>query len=216
MLRTLLCLLVLVENILCCTIKTWNPFHPRNKHFAALILARGGSKSIPLKNLSLIGNLTLLEKSLGVIESAQVFDSIWVSTDNEEIALKASRVNVHYNVNNNVSGDFSSSIDAVKYFLTFHKEIDILALVQCTSPFLNRNHLKRGVSILRSGEECSFAVTKNTKLHWGRTSNGIFPVNFDPKSRPRRQDIKNQFTENGMFYISTRKLLNSGYFQNRR
>lgn len=58
---------------------------------AALILARGGSKGIKLKNIQKIDDKTLLGISLTEIQHAGVFESVWVSTDHDEIAKEAEK-----------------------------------------------------------------------------------------------------------------------------
>ena len=61
--------------------------HP---HLAGLILARGGSRGIPLKNLSRLGGRPLLQWSLdAMIQKPTPFDSVWVSTDHDAIAACA-------------------------------------------------------------------------------------------------------------------------------
>lgn len=57
----------------------------------ALILARGGSKGIKLKNIQKINGVTLLGISLTEIQRSKLFESIWVSTDHEDIALEAEK-----------------------------------------------------------------------------------------------------------------------------
>lgn len=52
----------------------------------ALILARGGSKGIRLKNIVRVGNQTLLGRALDTIRTFERFNGVWVSTDNELIA----------------------------------------------------------------------------------------------------------------------------------
>lgn len=62
------------------------------KHLAILILARGGSKGIKLKNLAVVGNKTLLEISLQEIKKiSHTVDSVWVSTDHVKIAQTADK-----------------------------------------------------------------------------------------------------------------------------
>ena len=61
------------------------------KHFAALILARGGSKEIPLKNLVKLRGKPLLSWALEAILRFAGFDSVWVSTDHELIEGEALR-----------------------------------------------------------------------------------------------------------------------------
>lgn len=58
----------------------------------ALILARGGSKGIKLKNIQTIHDVSLLGLSLTALQSCpDCFDSVWVSTDHELIAQEAER-----------------------------------------------------------------------------------------------------------------------------
>lgn len=147
-----------------------------------MILARGGSKSIPLKNLQKIGNKSLIQISLDIIKTANIFDSIWVSTDHEIIAQESIKrnkikliyvfinclkglfivddVNVHIRPAN-VSTDEASSLLAVQEFLHKHKEIRLVALIQCTSPFMQKNYLMRAFNCFHNNDcDCAFAVTR--------------------------------------------------------
>lgn len=54
------------------------------------------------------------------------------------------------------------------------------------------------------------------KLLWKQINGTIVPLNFNPKARPRRQDLTNKFVENGMFYISSRQYIQQGFFQDFR
>lgn len=57
----------------------------------ALILARGGSKGIKLKNIQEIDEISLLGISLTALQEANRFETIWVSTDHQQIADEAAR-----------------------------------------------------------------------------------------------------------------------------
>lgn len=61
------------------------------KPVTALILARGGSKGIPLKNLRELGGNSLLGRALQVILSSGFFKDVWVSTDHALIADEATK-----------------------------------------------------------------------------------------------------------------------------
>lgn len=63
----------------------------REKHLAVVILARGGSKGIPLKNLANIERNSLLEITLNELKKVNGLNSIWVSTDHPEIAKVADK-----------------------------------------------------------------------------------------------------------------------------
>ncbi len=110
---------------------------PRRPHLAGLVLARGGSQGIPLKNLAVLGSRPLLAWSLGAMTSFGGFTSLWVSTDHPGIATcaAANGANV-FPRSAKFASDDAASVDAVKEFLLSRPEVDIVGLVQCTSPFL--------------------------------------------------------------------------------
>ncbi|KAK9885192.1 hypothetical protein WA026_010699 [Henosepilachna vigintioctopunctata] len=185
------------------------------KHIAAVILARGGSKGIPLKNISEFGNKTLIANSIEIIKAVPGLNSIWLSTESKKIFAASLAVceNIHWRAEKFAS-DTSSSISAVQEFLNLHPEIDVIGLIQCTSPFLQKSFLIEAVKYLRSQIDCVFSVTRSFKLRWSSKLKNLVPLNFDLKSRPRRQDWPGELIENGMFYFANRKLINQGLFQN--
>nr|CAI5853591.1 unnamed protein product [Callosobruchus analis] len=191
-----------------------DPFSTED-HIAALVLARGGSKGIKLKNLSQIENQTLLEISLGVLKQVKGLNSIWVSTDHSRIAEIAEKenVNVHWRSEESAT-DTASSLLAVQEFLQNHPEVDKIGLIQCTSPFVKPQYIQSAVDFIRDDQECVFSVSRSYKLRWIEKDQKVVPLNFDPSNRPRRQEFKGELVENGMFYFSRRNLIKQGVFQN--
>lgn len=51
-----------------------------------------------LKNIARVGGVPLLRRSLDAIHQAEVFDSIWVSTDHDLIAEEAEKGNFFLNI----------------------------------------------------------------------------------------------------------------------
>ncbi|CAB4068218.1 CMAS [Lepeophtheirus salmonis] len=192
----------------------------KKPHLAALILARGGSKGIPGKNIYPIAGKPLIIRSLEPAIACGKFDSIWVSTDDAKIAEVArsagSKVQVFDRSPENAT-DESSSIDAVNEFLVAHKEVDIVGLIQCTSPFIQESFLERACNLITSDKYDSvFAVTRDKKFRWVDDEECIFPLNFRPKQRKRRQDMTGELVENGMFYFTKREFIEKGYIQGGR
>lgn len=110
---------------------------------AGLILARGGSQGIPLKNLAPLGGRPLLEWALGAMLSFGGFDSLWVSTDHPGIATCAAAMGAHVFARSaRFARHDTPSIESVEEFLQAHPEVDVVALVQCTSPFLRPGDFK--------------------------------------------------------------------------
>ncbi|XP_058454576.1 N-acylneuraminate cytidylyltransferase [Malaya genurostris] len=195
-----------------------------NASIVALILARGGSKGITLKNIVKMGGQPLLVRTLRTLLNFGRFDSLWVSTDDDRIANEVgeafpeNQVLIHFRPEA-VAQDHTSSIESTLEFLSRHPEIENIALVQCTSPFLRTQHLEEAFVRFHSAAppvDCVFSAVRSFKLRWitiGPTGT-LVPINFDPARRPRRQDWTGELTETGMFYLTRRRLLMAGRFQN--
>lgn len=59
-----------------------------------MILARGGSKGIPNKNLKHLDGISLLAHTITVLNTSNLFHHIWVSTDSDSIAEEATKCNL--------------------------------------------------------------------------------------------------------------------------
>ncbi|XP_042206806.1 N-acylneuraminate cytidylyltransferase-like isoform X2 [Homarus americanus] len=181
-----------------------------------LVLARSGSKSIRNKNMVLLDNKPLLLRCLEVMQEAKCFSSIWVSTDDDKIAecAKDGGAEVHYRAQY-TAVDKASSLCAVQEFLQHHPDISVVCLVQCTSPFIRAGYLHEGMDKMQSGYDCVFSVTRRHLLRWSE-GEPTYPLNFNARQRPRRQDWDGDLYENGMFYICKARLIHEGLLQGGR
>ncbi|XP_072922210.1 N-acylneuraminate cytidylyltransferase A-like isoform X1 [Hemitrygon akajei] len=192
------------------------------RHFAALVLARGGSRGIRLKNIRLLAGRPLLAWVLKAAEHSGQFDSIWVSTDHDEIEKVARKYGAQVHRRSaEVSTDTASSLDTIREFLQHHKDpemhIDVIGNIQCTSPCLLPCHLTEVVKMMKEKEYDSvFSVVRRHQFRWLEVQAAdkvTQPLNLNPAKRPRRQDWKGELCENGSFYFATTGLLNKGYIQ---
>lgn len=109
--------------------------------------------------------------------------------------------------------DETPSIESVQEFINHTNNIENIALIQVTSPFLNERYLNEAIKKMET-KKCVFSVTPSFKLRWKEDNGTLKPLNFNLKKRPRRQDWPGEFVENGMFYISHVSLLKENAFQN--
>nr|XP_024657621.1 N-acylneuraminate cytidylyltransferase [Maylandia zebra] len=188
---------------------------PRNdkSHIAALILARGGSKGIPLKNIKMLAGVPLIGWVLRAAVDSGMFDSVWVSTDHDKIeeVAKAWGAQVHRR-SPKVSRDFSSSVETIQEFLEHHKEVDIVCHFQATSPCLHPFHVKEALEkITVHGYDSVFAVVRRHQFRWKevkeRSGEKTVPFNLEPAKRPRRQDWPGELCENGSFYFAKKEII---------
>lgn len=169
----------------------------------SVILARGGSKGIPKKNLTKINDQPLIFYTINASLNSNVHET-WVSTDNEEIA----ELSINYGAKvitrpQELSLDTSSSEEALLHFVDNVKS-DIVVFIQPTSPLLTSKHINDGLSLMKSFD----SVFSAYKEHWvPRWSESIQPINWDINYRPRRQDKDLVWVENGAFYISYTNLI---------
>ncbi|CAH2235165.1 jg16155 [Pararge aegeria aegeria] len=129
------------------------------RNTAVLILARGGSKGIRLKNLSLVGDISLLARSILTARAAG-FQDITVSTDHALIALEALKYGAMIIKRSAAtSTDWAPSIWGISEFLETRADIDILILLQATSPFVKAQYLSFAVEKLNSpvSYDCIFS-----------------------------------------------------------
>ena len=169
----------------------------------SVILARGGSKGIPSKNIIDLNGKPLISYTIQASQKSNV-DSTWVSTDCPKIKGISKKINANViDRPKEISGDFSKSEEAL---LHFSKKIDfdILVFIQPTSPLLKSEDINQGIKLLLNDDKCS-SVFSVYKQHWlPKWSLNIEPLNWDIKNRPMRQEVNEEYIENGAFYI-TRK-----------
>lgn len=194
----------------------------KNRHVAVLVLARGGSKGIPLKNIKMLAGVPLIGWVLRAAVDSEMFDSVWVSTDHDEIekVAKTWGAKVHRR-SPEVSRDSSSSLEAIQEFSRLNPEVDVVCNIQATSPCLHPHHLKEALEMITvQGFESVFAVVRRHQFRWqevkksgARNRSRTKPLNLDPSNRPRRQDWNGELCENGSFYFATRELIDQGILQ---
>ena len=112
----------------------------------AFIPARGGSKSIPKKNLASIHGISLLEYAIGAAKSSGLFSQIVVSSDSSEILATAERFGCQLHVRpDELSRDNSRVIDAVIHAFTDMsiKEVAQVCVLQPTSPMRRAHHIRQ-------------------------------------------------------------------------
>jgi len=132
-------------------------------HAVALIPARGGSKSVPNKNIRLLGDIPLLAWSIRVAGEVNGIDRTIVSTDSEEIADVATRhgAEVSYRPEE-LATDDALVVDAIRYHLQEWKKgghpADIVVLLEPTCPFRSAQDVRECLGALLN-EGCDSAAT---------------------------------------------------------
>ncbi|XP_062239850.1 N-acylneuraminate cytidylyltransferase A [Platichthys flesus] len=188
----------------------------RQRHVAALVLARGGSKGIHLKNIKTLAGVPLLSWVLRAAGDSAMFHSVWVSTDHDEIekVAKSWGAKVHRR-SPEVSRDSSTSLETIQEFMRQNPEVDVICNIQATSPCLHPFHVKEALEMItQQGYDSVFSVVRRHMFRWQevKKESGDLtkPLNLDPANRLRRQDWNGELCENGSLYFTTRDQIMKG------
>lgn len=181
----------------------------------AVIPARAGSKGIANKNLLPLCGHPLIAWSIHHAKNAVGIDSVWVSSDGDEILRMAQHYGAHtIKRPESIAGDTASSESA------WHHAIDVIESkegevarvigVQPTSPLREPRDLTEALERFeRDGLDSLLSVTEVEDFFtWKLTPEGeAQSVNYDWRHRRPRQHIEKRYLENGSFYIFTPNLL---------
>lgn len=181
------------------------------KTVVAIVLARGGSKGIPRKNLRLFGHAPLVDWALNAALQSKKINSVILSSDSKEIIARGEKLGCEiHNRSSEHAQDTTSSEESMLAVIDEHplaKAADILLLVQPTSPLTKSEDFDLALELFETEGFDSLATgTIDHSFMWKVDTKGNAIPNYDPKSRPRRQEIANSRKENGAFYITKKKI----------
>ncbi len=189
----------------------------------AFIPVRGGSKSIPFKNIKLLNGKPLVYWTLYAACKCRYINKVYVATDSVEIyrVVEGLKDDLEEEIIEKVQVIERSTESATDTALTEYAMLefasnyifDNIVLIQATSPLLSCRDLEKGFEIfLEPDVDSVLSVVRQKRFIWENDSNGFArAVNYEISRRPRRQEFNGYFVENGAFYISSKHdLLKSG------
>lgn len=180
----------------------------------AVIPARAGSKGIPGKNLLPFCGKPLIAWSIEQAKMAGGVDSVWVSSDGDDI-LSVARAYGADGIRrpDAISGDAASSESAWLHALDEIErqghEVEWMVGMQATSPLRSPEDIGRAISQAKDqGLDSLLSVAEIEDFFmWGLKDGEPFSVNYDYRDRKPRQQIEKRYLENGSFYIFRPEIL---------
>ncbi|MCH5226479.1 MAG: acylneuraminate cytidylyltransferase family protein [Muribaculaceae bacterium] len=177
-----------------------------------LIPARGGSKGIPDKNLKPFCGESLVSRAVKqALECAQNIDTVFVSTDSDDIAAEASKVGceIPFMRPAEFSTDSASTYSVILHALTTFRqsglEFDRVILLQPTSPFRSIQDIKGAVSLWNPEIDMVVSVCKseaNPYYNLFETdAQGFLKISKGEGNFTRRQDAPTVWEYNGAVYV---------------
>lgn len=175
----------------------------------AFIPVRGGSKSIPLKNIKPFCGKPLVCWNIEALENCDSIDEIVIATDSKEIENTIKKFNykktrIYQRSAENASDTASTESVMLEYIQNKKLDPDVIfILVQATSPLTQSIHFTEALQMYQENRfDSILSCVRNKRFFWN--ANGT-SLNYDFQNRPRRQNFEGMFMENGAFYINTIK-----------
>ncbi len=176
----------------------------------AIIIARGGSKRIPKKNIKEFCGKPIICYSIEAALQSGLFDEVMVSTDSEEIAdiARKAGAGVPFMRSAGNSDDHATTADVLLEVLADYekagKTFDSLCCIYPTAPFVTAAKLRDASKLLE--EKDADAVVPVVRYSFppqrAFVRSGDYTVMKYPEhARTRSQDLEPYFHDAGQFYF---------------
>lgn len=182
----------------------------------AIIPARGGSKRIPRKNLLPLAGLPLIAHTIRHAQASDHVESIYVSTDDPEIAAVARSFGAEViDRPPELSGDAATSESALLHVLDERNrrgldDPELVVFLQATSPVHAPGDIDAAIDqLLAEGADSIFSGYPNHRLFWEVRDGRPQTLNWDVSQRQRSQDMEGQWLETGAIFVFRPEVLRS-------
>jgi N-acylneuraminate cytidylyltransferase len=177
----------------------------------ALVLARGGSKRVPGKNMRMLGSRPLLLWSIEAAKGISEIVDTLVSTDDPAIAEAARGAGalVPWLRPAELASDTASSTDACIHALEWYEtqvgKVDAVLLLQPTSPFRSRKSVLHGIELFRANGRRPVVGVSPAHPHplwcFKIENSRLSPYIDGAGLHLRSQDLPAAYAINGAFYL---------------
>lgn len=180
----------------------------------AIIPARGGSKRIPRKNIKPFCGVPLLARTIGLLQSTDLFARIIVSTDDREIAdvALAAGAEVPFMREAGLADDQTGTTavirDTIQRIEAMGGQCEIVCCVYPAAVLASPETLAECNRLAATGAydyvlpvtPFRYPVQRGLRLTEDRTCEMLWPENFDRRS----QDLEPVYHDAGQFYFGRR------------
>jgi N-acylneuraminate cytidylyltransferase len=176
----------------------------------AVIPARGGSKRIPRKNIKLFNGAPIITYAIKAAQESNIFQEIFVSTDDEEIAEVATSygASVPWLRSKNLSDDYATTMDVMHDFVNKLRfrltSLENICCIYPATPLLKPKFLHQGLQIIEKAKWnyvfSALKVNSSPQRAFSISSSKGVELLFPEYEETRTQDIQVTYSDAGQFY----------------
>lgn len=176
----------------------------------AIITARGGSKRIPRKNIKEFCGKPILAYSIEAALKSGLFDTVMVSTDDEEIAEIGKRygAEVPFYRSEKTANDFATTNDVLLEVLEEYEKrgqhFDVACCIYPTAPFITAEKIKDATEKLMESDADTLIPVVSFSYPPQRAmviENGRLVFKYPQYIDSRSQDLEKHYHDVGQFYV---------------
>lgn len=190
----------------------------KGKKILAITLARGGSKSIPKKNIADVNGKFLIQYTLEEVAKCSYIDKYVVSTDDKNIKKIVENLGFDcpFLRPPDLSSDTATSADALIHAVEFEqsqgKNFDYIVEVMVTNPLKTVEDINGCIKMaIDGGEDACAAVNQIFDQHPARVKyieDGYLKPFYPERPESRRQDLTpSAFIRSGSVYVTKTSFL---------
>ncbi len=175
----------------------------------AIILARGGSKRIPMKNIKDFCGKPIIAYSIEAALNCNAFDEVMVSTDNREIAQIASNygAKIPFMRSPKAADDYATTamaiIDVLNMYKASGKQFNYACCIYPTAPLIKPHNLAAALQKLINNNYNSVIPIVRFSFPTQRAfvlQNNQIQYKYPQYEASRSQDLEPHYHDCGQFY----------------
>ena len=184
-----------------------------------VIVARGGSKEIPRKNLLKLKGKTLVEIAIQSAKKSKLLSKVIFSTEDKEIYKIAKKAGAYlpFIRPKKLADDSSSVTSVIKHSIEWLEKnknwnVDIIVILQPTTPFRKAKHIDGVIRLLlKSKSQAAMSITDPAyPPHWMvqmDKNHKLKTIIKGGNKYKRRQEIPKSYQPAGLVYEMTKSFL---------
>jgi pseudaminic acid cytidylyltransferase len=181
----------------------------------AVIPARGGSKRMPRKNVRPFCGKPMIVWPISAILDSGVFDTVIVSTDDDEIAsvARSAGAEVPFIRPAELCDDHTATMPVIAHAIRWWEQnrgpLEFCCCVYATAPFLRPEYIRQGLDILGANTNADFAFSVTTYAFpifrsLQIAQDGQVRMFWPENELKRSQDLPEAWHDAGQFYWGRR------------